>query len=94
MRGFHFGNSHELIWKEEFHCVGNENHLAHCPRMLDRIKACSHGAYVLCSGETLYAVYMYPICLLVNPLLESLHISGVLRIPSLSCLSCLGKAQK
>ncbi|XP_068556270.1 antigen WC1.1-like [Anas acuta] len=50
MRGFHFGNSHELIWQEEFHCVGNETHLAHCPRMLDRTKACSHDAYVLCSG--------------------------------------------
>ncbi|XP_050568904.1 antigen WC1.1-like isoform X1 [Cygnus atratus] len=50
LRGFHFGNRHELIWQEEFHCVGNETHLAHCPRMLDRSKACSHDAHVLCSG--------------------------------------------
>ncbi|XP_072211785.1 antigen WC1.1-like [Excalfactoria chinensis] len=49
-RGVHFRDRHELIWQEEFHCVGNETHLAHCPRMLHHSKACSYDAYVLCSG--------------------------------------------
>ncbi|KAK1187025.1 C163A protein, partial [Pygoscelis papua] len=50
LRGTHFGDRHELIWQEEFHCVGNEAHLAHCPRMLHRNKTCSHDATVICSG--------------------------------------------
>ncbi|KAM9246585.1 antigen WC1.1-like [Leptosomus discolor] len=50
LRGMHFGDSHEPIWQEEFHCVGNETHLAHCPRMLHRSKTCSHDATVVCSG--------------------------------------------
>ncbi|NXF54837.1 C163A protein, partial [Oceanites oceanicus] len=50
LRGTHFGDRHELIWQEEFHCVGNETHLAHCPRMLHRSKTCSHDATVVCSG--------------------------------------------
>ncbi|KAF1402646.1 hypothetical protein FQV23_0008507, partial [Spheniscus humboldti] len=50
LRGTHFGDRHELTWQEEFHCVGNETHLAHCPRMLHRNKTCSHDATVICSG--------------------------------------------
>ncbi|NWU69892.1 C163A protein, partial [Pterocles burchelli] len=50
LRGTHFGDSHELIWQEEFHCVGNETHLAHCPRMMHHSKTCSHDATVVCSG--------------------------------------------
>ncbi|XP_054243038.1 antigen WC1.1-like isoform X2 [Indicator indicator] len=50
MRGTHFGDRHELIWQEDFHCVGNESHLAHCPRMLSHSKTCSHDATVVCSG--------------------------------------------
>ncbi|NWH64674.1 WC11 protein, partial [Geococcyx californianus] len=53
LRGTPFGDRHELIWPEEFHCVGNETDLAHCPRMLHRSKTCSHYASVVCSGETL-----------------------------------------
>ncbi|NWY50307.1 C163A protein, partial [Chionis minor] len=49
-RGTHFGDRHELIWQEEFHCVGNETHLAHCPRILPHSKTCSHDATVVCSG--------------------------------------------
>ncbi|NXV36946.1 C163A protein, partial [Rissa tridactyla] len=50
LRGTHFGDRHELIWQEEFHCEGNETHLAHCPRILHHIKTCSHDATVVCSG--------------------------------------------
>ncbi|NWW87585.1 C163A protein, partial [Rhynochetos jubatus] len=50
LRGTHFGDRHELIWQEEFHCVGNETHLAHCPRMLHHSKMCSHDATIVCSG--------------------------------------------
>ncbi|NXK12039.1 C163A protein, partial [Herpetotheres cachinnans] len=42
--------SHEVIWQEEFHCVGNETRLAHCPRTPHRNKTCSHDATVVCSG--------------------------------------------
>uniref|UniRef100_A0A8C0IA58 SRCR domain-containing protein n=1 Tax=Bubo bubo TaxID=30461 RepID=A0A8C0IA58_BUBBB len=55
LRGTHLEDRHELIWQEEFHCVGNETHLAHCPRMQHRSKTCSHDATVVCSGETLLA---------------------------------------
>ncbi|XP_052557768.1 antigen WC1.1-like, partial [Tympanuchus pallidicinctus] len=50
LRGAHIRGRHELIWQEKFHCVGNETHLAQCPRTLQHSKACSHDAYVLCSG--------------------------------------------
>ncbi|NXI68520.1 C163A protein, partial [Anseranas semipalmata] len=50
LRGAHFGDRRELIWQEEFHCMGNETHLAHCPRMLHHSKACSHDAHIICSG--------------------------------------------
>ncbi|NWR76803.1 C163A protein, partial [Centropus unirufus] len=50
LRGAHFGDTYELIWQEEFHCVGNETHLAHCPRMQHHSKTCSHDATVVCSG--------------------------------------------
>ncbi|NXJ97940.1 C163A protein, partial [Corythaixoides concolor] len=50
LRGTHFGDRQELTWQEEFHCVGNETHLSHCPRMLHRSKTCSHDATVVCSG--------------------------------------------
>lgn len=53
LRGTHFGKRQELIWQEEFHCVGNETHLAHCPRMLHHSETCSHDVRVVCSGETL-----------------------------------------
>ncbi|NWS38923.1 C163A protein, partial [Probosciger aterrimus] len=49
-RGTHFGDKHELIWQEKFHCLGNETHLAHCPRTLLHSKTCSHDATVVCSG--------------------------------------------
>ncbi|NXP64265.1 C163A protein, partial [Chloropsis cyanopogon] len=50
LRGTHFGDRHELIWQEEFHCVGNETHLAHCPRNMHHTNTCSHDATVVCSG--------------------------------------------
>ncbi|KAM6385367.1 antigen WC1.1-like [Alca torda] len=50
LRGTHSGDRHERIWQEEFHCVGNETRLAHCPRILHHIKTCSHDATVVCSG--------------------------------------------
>ncbi|NXL38438.1 C163A protein, partial [Glaucidium brasilianum] len=50
LRGTHFEDRHELIWQEEFHCVGNESQLAHCPRMQHGVKTCSHDATVVCSG--------------------------------------------
>uniref|UniRef100_A0A8D0EUT3 CD163 molecule n=1 Tax=Strix occidentalis caurina TaxID=311401 RepID=A0A8D0EUT3_STROC len=50
LRGTHLEDRHELIWQEEFHCVGNETHLAHCPRMQHRSKTCSHDATVVCYG--------------------------------------------
>uniref|UniRef100_A0A663EZD8 SRCR domain-containing protein n=1 Tax=Aquila chrysaetos chrysaetos TaxID=223781 RepID=A0A663EZD8_AQUCH len=50
LRGTHFGDRHELIWQEEFHCVGNETRLAQCPRMLHHNKTCSYDATVVCSG--------------------------------------------
>ncbi|NWT91567.1 C163A protein, partial [Urocynchramus pylzowi] len=50
LRGTHFGDRHELIWQEEFHCVGNETHLAECPRNMHHTNTCSHDATVVCSG--------------------------------------------
>ncbi|NXY10294.1 C163A protein, partial [Pteruthius melanotis] len=50
LRGTHFGDRHELIWQEEFHCVGNETHLADCPRNFHHTNTCSHDATVVCSG--------------------------------------------
>ncbi|NXQ67649.1 C163A protein, partial [Quiscalus mexicanus] len=50
LRGTHFGDRHELIWQEEFHCVGNEAHLADCPRSMHHTNTCSHDATVVCSG--------------------------------------------
>ncbi|NWR00362.1 C163A protein, partial [Paradoxornis webbianus] len=50
LRGTHFGERHELIWQEEFHCVGDETHLAGCPRNLHQTNTCSHDAIVVCSG--------------------------------------------
>ncbi|NXE29689.1 C163A protein, partial [Ardeotis kori] len=50
LRGTYFGDRHEPIWQEKFHCVGNETHLAHCPRILHHIETCSHYATVACSG--------------------------------------------
>ncbi|XP_061862488.1 antigen WC1.1 isoform X5 [Colius striatus] len=49
-RGTHFEDRHELIWQEEFHCEGNETHLAHCSRTLHHRQSCSHYATVVCSG--------------------------------------------
>ncbi|NXJ26662.1 C163A protein, partial [Dicrurus megarhynchus] len=50
LRGTHFGDRHELIWQEEFHCAGNEIHLADCPRNIRHTNTCSHDATVVCSG--------------------------------------------
>ncbi|NXL23394.1 C163A protein, partial [Setophaga kirtlandii] len=50
LRGTHFGDRHELIWQEEFHCKGNEAHLADCPRSMHHTNTCSHDATVVCSG--------------------------------------------
>ncbi|XP_064557626.1 antigen WC1.1-like [Zonotrichia leucophrys gambelii] len=50
LRGTHFGDRHELIWQEEFHCVGNEAHLADCPRSMHHTNTCTHDAIVVCSG--------------------------------------------
>ncbi|NWV49759.1 C163A protein, partial [Daphoenositta chrysoptera] len=50
LRGTHFGDRHELIWQEEFHCVGNETYLADCPRNIHHTNTCSHDATVVCSG--------------------------------------------
>ncbi|NWV14832.1 C163A protein, partial [Ptilonorhynchus violaceus] len=50
LRGTHFENRHELIWQEEFQCVGNETHLANCPRNLHHTNTCSHDATVVCAG--------------------------------------------
>ncbi|XP_064266028.1 antigen WC1.1-like isoform X6 [Passer domesticus] len=50
LRGTHFGDRYELIWQEEFHCVGNETHLADCPRSRHHTNTCSHDATVVCSG--------------------------------------------
>ncbi|XP_039342810.1 scavenger receptor cysteine-rich type 1 protein M130-like [Mauremys reevesii] len=52
----HFGEGHDLIWKEEFQCVGNESLLQKCPRMSHPNDTCSHAndVGILCSG---YAGY-------------------------------------
>ncbi|XP_077681758.1 scavenger receptor cysteine-rich type 1 protein M130-like [Eretmochelys imbricata] len=48
----HFGEGLDLIWKEEFHCVGNEAVLSNCPRMSHPNDTCSHtdAVSILCSG--------------------------------------------
>ncbi|KAM9173293.1 antigen WC1.1-like [Pangshura tecta] len=48
----HFGEGHDLIWKEEFQCVGNESLLQKCPRMSHPNDTCSHAndVGILCSG--------------------------------------------
>uniref|UniRef100_A0A674GCR4 CD163 molecule n=1 Tax=Taeniopygia guttata TaxID=59729 RepID=A0A674GCR4_TAEGU len=56
LRGTHSGDRHELIWQEEFHCVGNETHLADCPRNMHHTNTCSHDATVVCSGLQLMTV--------------------------------------
>ncbi|CAM4472924.1 unnamed protein product [Lepidochelys kempii] len=52
----HFGEGHDLIWKEEFQCMGNESLLQKCPRMSCPNDTCSHAndISILCSG---YAGY-------------------------------------
>uniref|UniRef100_A0A8C3FK95 SRCR domain-containing protein n=1 Tax=Chrysemys picta bellii TaxID=8478 RepID=A0A8C3FK95_CHRPI len=52
----HFGEGHDLIWKEKFQCVGNESLLQKCPRMSHPNDTCSHAndVGILCSG---YAGY-------------------------------------
>ncbi|CAM4456264.1 unnamed protein product [Caretta caretta] len=52
MGATHFGEGHDLIWKEEFHCVGNETVLSNCPRMSRPNDTCSHtdAVSILCSG--------------------------------------------
>ncbi|XP_059582774.1 scavenger receptor cysteine-rich type 1 protein M130 [Alligator mississippiensis] len=50
--GAHFGEGHDLIWKEEFQCMGNESHLTHCHRVFLPNMTCSHSddISVICSG--------------------------------------------
>ncbi|XP_067416128.1 scavenger receptor cysteine-rich type 1 protein M130-like, partial [Emydura macquarii macquarii] len=52
----HFGEGHDLIWKEEFQCVGNESLLQKCPWMSHPNETCSHAndVSVLCSGYGRY----------------------------------------
>ncbi|XP_074918340.1 LOW QUALITY PROTEIN: antigen WC1.1-like [Chelonoidis abingdonii] len=52
----HFGEGHDLIWKEEFQCVGNESLLQKCPRMSHPNGTCSHAndVGILCSGYSGY----------------------------------------
>ncbi|XP_075758630.1 antigen WC1.1-like isoform X1 [Pelodiscus sinensis] len=52
----HFGEGHDLIWKEEFQCVGNEIFLSNCPRISHPNKTCSHkdDVSVSCSGYSGY----------------------------------------
>uniref|UniRef100_A0A8C4WI90 SRCR domain-containing protein n=1 Tax=Gopherus evgoodei TaxID=1825980 RepID=A0A8C4WI90_9SAUR len=49
--GAHFGEGHGLIWTEELQCVGNESHLAYCPRISHVNQTCSHAndASAICS---------------------------------------------
>ncbi|XP_038270392.1 antigen WC1.1-like [Dermochelys coriacea] len=48
----HFGEGHDLIWKEKFQCVGNETVLSNCPRVSHPNDTCSHtdDVSILCSG--------------------------------------------
>ncbi|CAM4441197.1 unnamed protein product, partial [Caretta caretta] len=48
----HFEEGHDLIWKEEFQCVGNESVLEKCPRMSRPNHTCSHAndIGIFCSG--------------------------------------------
>ncbi|NXI36346.1 C163A protein, partial [Galbula dea] len=50
LRGSDIGDRQELIWQEEFRCVGTETHLAQCRREHPYSKTCSHDATVVCSG--------------------------------------------
>ncbi|XP_050799191.1 scavenger receptor cysteine-rich type 1 protein M130-like isoform X2 [Gopherus flavomarginatus] len=52
--GAHFGEGHGLIWTEELQCVGNESHLAYCPRISHVNQTCSHAndASAICSRHT------------------------------------------
>ncbi|TFJ96310.1 Scavenger receptor cysteine-rich type 1 protein M130 [Platysternon megacephalum] len=49
--GAHFGEGLGLIWTEELQCVGNESHLAYCPRISHMNQTCSHAndASAICS---------------------------------------------
>uniref|UniRef100_A0A674IR91 SRCR domain-containing protein n=1 Tax=Terrapene triunguis TaxID=2587831 RepID=A0A674IR91_9SAUR len=49
--GAHFGEGHGPIWTEELQCVGNESHLAYCPRRSHVNQTCSHAndASAICS---------------------------------------------
>ncbi|CAM5080944.1 unnamed protein product [Eretmochelys imbricata] len=50
--GAHFGEGQGLIWTEELQCVGNESHLAYCPRISHVNQTCSHAndASTICSN--------------------------------------------
>uniref|UniRef100_K7FZG7 SRCR domain-containing protein n=1 Tax=Pelodiscus sinensis TaxID=13735 RepID=K7FZG7_PELSI len=52
--GAHFGEGHGLILTEEFHCAGNESHLAYCHKIAHGNQTCSHAddASVICSWLT------------------------------------------
>ncbi|XP_029769462.1 scavenger receptor cysteine-rich type 1 protein M160 [Terrapene carolina triunguis] len=52
--GAHFGEGHGPIWTEELQCVGNESHLAYCPRRSHVNQTCSHAndASAICSRHS------------------------------------------
>ncbi|CAM5080726.1 unnamed protein product [Eretmochelys imbricata] len=52
--GAHFGEGQGLIWTEELQCVGNESHLAYCPRISHVNQTCSHAndASTICSSHS------------------------------------------
>ncbi|XP_025051097.1 scavenger receptor cysteine-rich type 1 protein M130-like, partial [Alligator sinensis] len=52
--GDHFGEGQGPIWTEEFQCVGNESHLAYCPRAPPMNQTGSHAddAGLICSRFT------------------------------------------
>uniref|UniRef100_A0A8C3HFU6 SRCR domain-containing protein n=1 Tax=Chrysemys picta bellii TaxID=8478 RepID=A0A8C3HFU6_CHRPI len=52
--GAHFGEGHGLIWTEQLQCVGNESHLAYCPRRSHVNQTCSHAndASAVCSRHS------------------------------------------
>ncbi|CAM5080822.1 unnamed protein product [Eretmochelys imbricata] len=54
--GAHFGEGQGLIWTEELQCVGNESHLAYCPRISHVNQTCSHAndASAICSRHTAF----------------------------------------
>lgn len=50
----HFGRGSGPVWKENYHCRGNESRLSDCPVLPRDQMSCSHGNDVglICSGES------------------------------------------